>query len=210
MAEWKVIHQHKDFVIVDKPSGWTVYPEDGSDPRKSMLAVVREMFGHEIYPVHRLDKGTSGILLFARNQRASKDLQELFAKHKVKKVYLAIVYGHVTKDFTSKERLSHKEKKNLSAETGYEVLATGMFKHDTPVSLVRCLPKSGRFHQIRKHLKTSGFPVLGDTTSSSKQDLMLAAIEIEFPHPKTGEKISVNRSRDNRVQDFWRRQVKKV
>lgn len=210
MNPLKVIFQHKDIVIVDKPSGWTVYPEDGSDQAKNMLSIVREAFGHEVYPVHRLDKGTSGILVFARNQRTAKDLQDLFAKHRVKKIYQAMVYGHAPEKFSSKEKISHKEKKDLSAETKYELISKGIWKKDIEVSLLRCIPKSGRFHQIRQHLKSAGFPVIGDSKNDKKNDLMLAAVEIEFNHPKSGERITISRGKNNRVSEFWGSNVKKA
>lgn len=190
----KVILQDKDMIAVDKPVGWTVYEEDTDD---AVLPWLKERFGHEIYPVHRLDKETSGILLFSRERSMTQKLQKLFQEHKVRKTYHAIVIGEVVKGKTITEPLSHKGE-TRNAITFISPLKT--FKmHNEQVTLLECTPKTGRFHQIRKHLSKINHPIVGDSLYGNKslhakfgsEKLNLRAVRLEFDHPKSKRRLKL-------------------
>lgn len=190
----KVVLQDKDMIVVDKPVGWTVYEEDTDE---AVLPWLKERFGYEVYPVHRLDKETSGILLFSRERSMTQKLQQLFQAHKIRKTYHAIVVGEIHKGATITEPLSHK------GETRNAITFISPLKcfriNEEPVTLLECTPKTGRFHQIRKHLSKIGHPIVGDRLYGNKilqskfssEKLNLRAVRLEFEHPKTKKRIAL-------------------
>ncbi|MBA2728958.1 MAG: RluA family pseudouridine synthase [Parachlamydiaceae bacterium] len=189
-----------DFVIIDKPSGVA------SDDLK-LVKHLTASFPH-LELVHRLDKETSGALIFARNPSTFKSMVNLFRERKVKKKYLAIVDGvpkesqGVVKNYLAKLHTYQGQslwgqapkEQGLLAITEWQVTSRG-----SDCALVLCHPITGRTHQIRVHLSGIGYPILGDKqyskmTRSNYQPnrCLLHALEISFPHPHSSKMISVN------------------
>jgi len=188
-----VVHQDKEILVLHKPAGMTVYREDAAIPDAKSW-VEKRLGGGAIYPVHRIDRGTCGLLVFARTPRASDALKLDFMKRRVRKHYLAIVVGACPKEGSIDSPLKDRDGKMLSALTRYQTLRTWSSEVGV-LSLVRADPKSGRLHQIRRHLDSIGHPILGDEkygdARSNKfaarklgvERALLSAVEISFQHP---------------------------
>jgi RluA family pseudouridine synthase len=166
-----------DFILIgDKPSG-LVSSNQSFTP----------FFTQKIYLVHRLDKGTSGVIILAKDLKTQKKMEDLFRKRKVEKVYLALVEGRVRRSEGMLESyLDHKK-----AVTHWKCLKKGR-----DLSLLQLIPKTGRTHQLRIHLSKMGHPILGDIeygrrVSKTAYRLLLHASCITFTHPVTGKKIRV-------------------
>lgn len=210
-----IIYIDQYIVVVNKPSGLLVHksPIDKHETRYAMK-ILRDQLGQWVYPVHRLDKPTSGLLLFALSPEVAKLIGEQFANNSVKKTYLAIVRGHTrlggiirhplkeTAMFKHQKKLIEKREPQ-DALTLFRRIATTECPYSidkypsTRYSLILAYPRTGRTHQIRKHLKHISHPIIGDAKHgkgnlnrafSQHHDshrLLLAAISIEFQHPAT-------------------------
>ncbi|MDQ6980520.1 MAG: tRNA pseudouridine(65) synthase TruC [Ghiorsea sp.] len=230
-----ILYQDEYLVAVHKPSGLLVHRSmiDKYETRFA-LQMVRNQVGQHVYPVHRLDKPTSGVLLFALNPEVAKQVGEQFAAHTVEKSYLAVVRGFTDEsgiiDYALKEELDKKSDKRAkqdktpqNAVTHYERLAT--VELDEPVgryktsrySLVRLTPKTGRKHQLRRHLKHIFHPIVGDTTHGDGKHnqmfrdklnchrLLLAATCLSFEHPVSHEKIRIEAGLNDVFTDILQR-----
>jgi 23S rRNA (cytosine1962-C5)-methyltransferase len=202
-----VIFEDEHLLVVAKPAGWNTHapsPFAGEgiydwlrhrEPRWASLAIV-----------HRLDKETSGVLVFGKTQHANKSLTEQFTARRVHKKYLLLTDRDVPqKEFTVKTALTRVGEKYASqpggqmAETQFKLLSDSELKtNNSKFKTVRASPLTGRTHQIRIHAAESGFPILGDTlyggTASAR--VFLHAAEIEFAHPATGELLKFSAPAD--------------
>lgn len=194
------IYEDDDILVIDKPAGMIVHPAPGrSEPALTDELVRRypEMagVGSEERPgvVHRLDIETSGVMVFARNQKSYLALRRLFERHdRIVKTYLAVVHGSPRQKTGTLDGPVGREQKR--AITHWTVLA----KHG-PISLVEFRIETGRMHQIRIHAAELGCPVVGDKTygdAAKDRSLrvkprrhLLHAVQIEFPHPTTGRVV---------------------
>jgi tRNA pseudouridine32 synthase / 23S rRNA pseudouridine746 synthase len=168
-----VLFKDADFLAIDKPAGLVVHATIDRR-RENLNDLVQIRFPNAIL-VHRLDAGTSGVVLFALNKDAARAAQTEFQKRSVAKTYLAICRGKVmSPEFAVKAYLKKKKLTKTNqieqvfsggdySETRFEVLATDPQPDGTVVSLVACFPKTGRMHQIRVHLALQGAPIIGDT-----------------------------------------------
>ena len=165
-----VLYEDENFIAVIKPHNLLVHRTELSTDSISAVQIVREMTGLPVNPVHRIDRATNGVLLFAKSKEATKFASDQFMNHEVEKSYLAIIRGWPKEDQGIIDSpISTERGQNQSAETHYEVLQ----KIDIPIpvgrfssswySLIKSEPKSGRMHQIRRHLKRLCGPVIGDT-----------------------------------------------
>jgi tRNA pseudouridine65 synthase len=204
-------------VIINKPSGLLVH-RSPIDPHETRFALqlLRDQLGKYVYPVHRLDKPTSGALIFALSREVAKKLSDSFARQEISKTYVAIVRGYAPEQATVNHPLTEKfdklsDKKSNKAKSAQEALthvrrlATVELPYcvdrypQSRYSLVVAQPVSGRKHQIRRHLKHIGHPIIGDAKHGkgihnrffqSQFDchrLLLACIKLEFDHPLSGE-----------------------
>ncbi|MFT7880866.1 MAG: tRNA pseudouridine(65) synthase TruC [Sulfurimonas sp.] len=218
----EVLYQDRFLIVVNKPSGLLVHksPIDRHETRFA-LQIVRDQIGAYVYPVHRLDKPTSGILLFALDQEVAKLLSDMFRNGKIAKEYIAIVRGYSDEedviDHPLKQMLDTKVQKEQGitkeareARTHYKRVATVELPYPVsryPVarySLVRLQPKTGRKHQLRRHMKHIFHPIVGDTKHGRGEHnklfrekfdvhrLLLHADAIAFYHPVTKEKIALS------------------
>lgn len=153
----KVLYRDERLLAVDKPSGLLVHRGWGDDSVVAMT-LARDLIGQHVYPVHRLDRGTSGVLLFALSSEVAARLRTLFEAHAVEKTYHALVRGKAP-DFVS---IDHPIPKS---EDGPRVAARTdvrrLFYNDG-YSWVEARPFTGRLHQIRRHLKHISHPIVGD------------------------------------------------
>jgi tRNA pseudouridine65 synthase len=216
-----IIYQDEHLVAINKPAGLLVH-RSAIDRHATEFALqtVRDQIGQTVYPVHRLDRPTSGALVFALSPASARSLAQEFADSRVKKTYLAVVRGtppdEITVHHALKEELDEKsdrmartDKEPQVAETHITKLTTFEFpvavdKFPTSIySLVRAHPKTGRKHQIRRHLRHLGHPIIGDVTYGSgkhnrffreslqTERLLLACTGLAFIHPVRNEFVEI-------------------
>jgi tRNA pseudouridine32 synthase / 23S rRNA pseudouridine746 synthase len=177
-------------VAFDKPSGVPSIPGRGDPPGASLLEIASALEGRKLFVVHRLDRGTSGVLLFARDAAAHRRLNALFESRAVRKTYLAWVLGELASEEgvvevplrsfgSGREGVAEGGKPSL---THWKVLRRAPGK-----TLLEVRPETGRRHQIRVHLFSLGHPVLGDDLYGAPRPvgaaprLMLHALHLSFP-----------------------------
>jgi tRNA pseudouridine65 synthase len=198
---------------VAKPAGLFVHRTrlDGGAQRPC-LQRLRDQLGVHLYPVHRIDRATSGLLLFALDRDSARSLSAAFAAGAVGKRYLAIVRGHAPPALAIDHPLrrlapaasGHADPPAQPARTSLRRLATAELdvcvdRYPTSrYSLVELAPQTGRRHQLRRHLKHAGYPIVGDTTYGQGRHnrllrerfdchrLLLAAVELSLAHPSSG------------------------
>jgi len=212
----EIIYQDQWLVAINKPSGLLVHRSNiDRHETRFALQLLRNQLGQRVYPVHRLDKPTSGVLLFALDPETARELSEQFRQHAVLKHYLAIVRGWTDDsgliDYPLVDgpiKAAYAEQKNSDtpreAVTDYRTLqrvelpiATGRYP-SSRYSLLEACPKTGRRHQLRRHFKHIFHPIIGDTTYGDTQHnrmlrsefdchrLLLHALKLVFEHPQTG------------------------
>ncbi len=182
--ELPILYRDEHLIAVHKPSGLLVHRTtlDRHETRFAMQ-ILRDQIGQHVFPVHRLDRGTSGVLLFALDGDICRQAAERFASQQVEKAYLAVVRGHpeesgridhpLTRQFDNYEYRpanAAREGEAQEAVTVYRRLATVELPHAVdryPTSryaLLEVHPLTGRRHQIRRHLKHIAHPIVGDAT----------------------------------------------
>lgn len=203
----EVLYEDSWLIAVNKPNGMLVHPGKTPEPREHIaMKVLRDQLGDRyVYPAHRLDRPTSGVLLFALDQETEVKLKEQFAGQQVHKEYLALVYGNTPEAWSCVHPLSRGDKEPLQAcHTDFAVQAQRASMHaETPLTLLAVRPRTGRMHQIRKHLAHDGFRLLGDylygdhalnadyEAWSGLKRLMLHSRALSFIHPRSGEPILI-------------------
>ncbi len=209
-----LLYEDNHYVAINKPSGLLVHRTgiDASETRFAMQ-MLRDQLGRRVYPAHRIDKPTSGVLLFALDSEALVEIKKGFEENRISKEYQAIVRGHAPRsgeidrplrqllDFGPKA----KSEKEQSALTRYQLIS----KTETPYpsgpyqttrySYVSCEPQTGRRHQLRRHMAHIDCPIIGDTKRNAAfreqygfVRLFLHAARIAFTHPITREQIAIN------------------
>lgn len=178
-------------MAIHKPAGMTVYEESPATPNAQ--ALLEAQLHTKLWPVHRLDRTTCGVLVFAKSGRAASEIRKLLASRQVEKTYRAIVPGETPPQGRIQVPLTHKGE-TMSAQTDFKTLvARGGF------SLVEVRPRTGRHHQIRKHLKAIGHPIVGDVQyggpaagpAGLADRPLLSAVALKFPHPRTRKPVSL-------------------
>lgn len=216
-----LLYRDQYLVAVDKPAGLLVHPSmiDRHETRFAMK-LLRDQIGQWVYPVHRLDKPTSGVLLFALSPEMAREMTLLFEQRRVRKTYIALVRGyceaqglidHALKEKPDRlsDRRADPDKPAQPAVTAYRRLARVELPHavapypSARYSLLELNPETGRKHQIRRHLKHISHPVVGDTSYGKSahnrlfqelygcRRLLLAALELAFSHPVSGQALSL-------------------
>ncbi|HIA04416.1 MAG TPA: pseudouridylate synthase [Myxococcales bacterium] len=198
--EMTLLYQDEHVAVVNKPSGMLVHRGWDRDRIVAMTAL-RDLLDTHVYPVHRLDRPTSGAVIFALNVEAARSLSHSFEKRLVDKRYLALVRGITPESGTIDYPIHNQPRRKgprVPAVTDFERLDT--FER---FSLVEARPLTGRLHQIRRHLRHITHPLIGDISYGTgdlnrrfRADfglyrLALHALEITIPHPVTGESLKV-------------------
>ena len=195
-----ILYSDSCIVVLDKPAGLSVLPE-GWEPEAPYLVKMLEEQFPRIWVVHRLDKSTSGIVVFALTAESHRALNIQFEKHETDKIYHAITFGNppweekITR-FPLRVNVGHRhrtivdDRSGLHSETGFKVL-----ERRPAHALVEARPLTGRTHQIRVHAYALGYPLLGDVLySAPKTDLIarpaLHAYALSLNHPESNERIS--------------------
>ncbi len=230
----EILYQDEYLVAINKPSGLLVHksPIDKHETQFA-LQMVRDQIGQYVYPIHRLDKPTSGVLLFALDAQMAQTMSLLFRSSQVHKEYIAVVRGFTEDesliDYPLKQMLDTKEQKKKGitkevqeAQTAYKRMATVELPFPVsryPVarySLVKLFPKTGRKHQLRRHMKHIFHPIVGDTKHGRGEHntlfrenyecyrLLLHSNRISFTHPVRKEKLVI----DATLDDTWKRLFK--
>jgi len=167
--ELEILYEDQQLIAINKPHGLLVHrTQIATDARTFAVQLLRNQIGGQhVYPVHRLDRKTAGILLFAKTKEANQDVQKLFRKRQVEKTYVALVRGFVDESGQIDYALKHNEK-TQEATTNYKLihhleldLPFGKFE-TSRYSLVELKPETGRFHQLRKHMAHILHPIIGD------------------------------------------------
>ncbi len=170
-----VLERRARWVVVDKPSGLSVH-RGWDASRDNAMMRARDQLGAWVYPAHRLDRGTSGALVLALDEEAASALGARFMEGAVEKEYIALVRGVIEAPVTL-DRALHRERgseERLDARTEVEPLALVRDRY----TLVRARPRTGRLHQIRRHLKHFSRPILGDTQHGDRRENRAFALEV--------------------------------
>ena len=201
-----LLYLSEQLIVVDKPSGLLSVPGHGAGKEDCLSRRVQAEFPDAMI-VHRLDMGTSGIVVMGRGAKAQRELSILFQERKVRKRYQALVDGHWTAAAAGEIELpigvdwpKHPKQKVDHATgrpslTRYRVLDLGAAR---AVSRIELEPITGRSHQLRVHLEAMGHPILGDdfygtpASCAKAERLMLHACQIELGHPETGAPLRLN------------------
>lgn len=228
-----ILYQDEYLVAVDKIAGLFVHRSFmDKDEIYFALQLVRDQIGQYVYPIHRLDRPTSGVLLFALNKDVARQMSEAFEQKTIQKTYYALTRGHLLGedliDYPLKEKLDKLGDKYVSldkppqqAQTHYQSITTATLpislgKFDSVrYSLVKLLPATGRRHQIRRHLSHLRHPIIGDINyGDNKQNpffieyfgfkrLMLIAKQLEFIHPVTNKVTIITAEFDHQWQSVF-------
>ena len=227
-----IIYQDEHIVVIEKPPGLLVHRSliDKHETRFAMQ-ILRDQIGQHVFPVHRLDRPTSGVLVFALSSDVARILNAQFANQSIDKTYYAIVRGHSDEegivDYALKEKLdkiadkmADQNKPAQEAETGFKTLLS--FELPFPVSrypsarysLIRLHPKTGRKHQLRRHMAHINHPIVGDTTHGDGKHnkfireqfafsgLALTCQQLSLRHPISGEALVVSAEFDKRLEQL--------
>jgi 23S rRNA pseudouridine1911/1915/1917 synthase len=211
----RIVFEDPDIVVLDKPAGMVVHPAAGHSSGTLVNALLHHVkdlsgIGGELRPgiVHRLDRGTSGLMVVAKHDRAHQELSRQFRDREVEKEYAALVWGVVHagrridepigRDEKDRQRMSTRARRARSAVT-----RVTWARHFRGVSLLKVAIQTGRTHQIRVHLSAIGHPIVGDATYGgvrrrAPHDLrplmrlerpFLHAMRLTFTHPTDGRRV---------------------
>ncbi len=227
----EIIYQDEYFVAVNKPAGMLVH-RSWLDKHETqfVMQTLRDQIDQHVFPLHRLDRPTSGVLVFALSSEVASQVMPMFANHEMEKTYHAIVRGWIEEgdvlDYALKveldkiaDKFASQDKEAQEAITAYEPLAKVEVPHSTgrfPTSrycLMEMKPKTGRKHQLRRHMAHLRHPIVGDTSHGDGKHnrlfrevydshrLLLHASSLEFIHPFTGEKLVMKAD----VDETWQK-----
>jgi len=210
-----ILFQDEYFFAIDKPAGHFVHPPERSRypvPREKIcLYTLRELMNREVFPAHRLDAPTSGVVLFAKSREAAGELGRLFMERRIQKTYHAVARGHVAEEGSIDIPLEIAGFDGvMESKTVFKRLqilelpvAVGKKYPTARYSLVEVQPVTGRWHQIRRHFDRIAHPLLGDIEHGDSHHnrffrdelkisgLCLKASRLEFTHPWSGTDMSI-------------------
>lgn len=210
----EILFEDEHYVAINKPNGLLVHRTRIAEEKKEFaLQLLRDQLGYHLYTIHRLDRGTSGVLLFAKTPAAAAAVVKAFEAREPDKLYYAVVRGYVpeaaTIDVPIKPDKDHRHKEPQDALTHFERLGTvelpiPVGRYQTArYSLVRIKPETGRMHQIRKHFAHARHYIVGDKRHGDwrhnrmfleeleSPSLLLHAAQLTFMHPFTEQQVVI-------------------
>lgn len=210
MKSLEIVYQDAYLVVINKPHGLLVHRSKiADDTSEFALQILRDQLNQHVYPCHRIDRKTSGLLVFALDKETEVAFQKLFQEGQVEKNYLAILRGFAPENSIIDYPLKKENGQVQEAITHFERLHTSerpwsIGNHPTSrYSLVRAHPKTGRMHQLRKHFAHIFHPIIGDRPHGcNKQNrffkqefkldtMCLHAESLSFYHPRTNQLINI-------------------
>jgi tRNA pseudouridine65 synthase len=213
-----VLYRDDRLIAIDKPSGWLVHRSNlDRHETRILVQALRNQIGRHVYPVHRLDKGTSGVLLFALDPETAKVVGNQFERNEVSKSYLAVVRGWPAESGVIDHPLKPEQDEYGDAHAGepqsalteYCRLASAEFHvavdhyPTARYALVALKPHTGRRHQLRRHMKHIAHPIIGDATHGKGihnrffqsqfgcHRLLLACTKLRLHHPTDASEICI-------------------
>lgn len=196
-----ILHHDHELVVVDKPAGLLSVPGKGEHLADCLIARLRRVFPEALL-VHRLDRDTSGVIVFALTPHAQRHLGLQFERRHVRKTYVAVVAGDVTEatgtvdlplavDWPNRPMQKVDREHGRPAQTDWRVV-----RRDGATTRLRLYPHTGRSHQLRVHMAAIGHPIMGDPfyaegPAREAPRLMLHAENLRFRHPDGGRGMSV-------------------
>lgn len=229
----EILFEDDDLIAINKPSGLLVHPS-WIAPRSTpnLTSMLKKYLQGTAYTIHRLDRPTSGVIVFGKNKETAQRMNHMFAEREVQKTYLCMTRGYTPEgdviDYPLKEKLdkladkmANPDKPAQEAVSEYRRLGT--VELPIPVgkypvarySLVEVKPKTGRKHQIRRHMKHISHPLVGDTKHGDGRHnkafrehfdldrLLLMATELSFRHPVSGELLMLKAPVDSQVDKLF-------
>lgn len=231
----KVLFADDWYIAVEKPSGMFVHRSDADrSNREVLLPILQDQLRQRLYIVHRLDRPTSGLLLLARSSDAASRLAPLFEHRKISKRYVAIVRGFIPDSGLCDTPLVPEKGRGLPdshpfavpkpavthwiVQSRFQLPISNSRFPTTRCSLVNVFPKTGRFHQIRRHFNYLGYPILGDTQHGDSRlnralaasewnvdRMLLTAASLSFTHPFTHKQLTIACPLNPDFNDFLKR-----
>jgi RluA family pseudouridine synthase len=206
----QVLYQDASVLVINKPADLSVLPEGWEKDADFLLKILEEKYG-KVWVVHRIDKITSGVIVFALTAEAHRSLNIQFEKHEVEKVYHALINGipkweeKITK-FPLRANVGHRhrtvvdDRRGVRSETRFKLL-----ERYQASALVEASPMTGRTHQIRVHAYALGHPLLGDILYSAPETGVIVrpalhAYSLTFTHPETGKRLTFQADYPNDFQ----------
>ncbi len=208
---FRILHCDQWLCAIDKPCGLMVHKSPRGDDRQFIMQMLRDQLGQKVWPVHRLDRATSGVLLFALDAETAAAIGRQIMDRSVEKRYLAVVRGFTEPEGRIDHPLSTGDRRaDQPARTDYERLAT--LELPIPIgrytsarySLLSVWPRTGRTHQIRRHFKHIFHPLIGDTTYGEGRHnrlfrmefgchrLLLHAVDLTLEHPASDQPLHLH------------------
>ncbi|KIC10447.1 pseudouridine synthase [Leisingera sp. ANG-M1] len=195
----EILHHDAEILAVNKPAGLLSVPGRGAHLADCLISRIQAVFPEALL-VHRLDRDTSGVMVFALTPHAQRHLSMQFEKRTTKKAYLARVAGRLeprsgTVDLPLIVDWPNRPKQMVCHETGKPAVTNWrVMKYEDDATRVRLTPKTGRSHQLRVHMLSLGHPILGDPLYASgaaleHPRLMLHSEELRIKHPDSGESL---------------------
>ncbi|WP_163558295.1 pseudouridine synthase [Halomonas sp. NO4] len=226
-----ILHQDDHLVVVHKPAGLLVHRTAlARGEREFLVQRLRDQLGRRVYPAHRLDRPTSGAMVFGLDPAIATRLGEAFTERRVEKRYLAVVRGLGPEDerldYALREEDGHRPKAEMPAQPAQTAirrldsveLPVAVDRYPTSrYSLMEAHPLTGRRHQIRRHLSRRGYPIIGDAKHGKGNHnrffaerlacprLLLAAVELAFDHPVEAYRLVVSAALDAPMTQLFRR-----
>lgn len=225
MRQLPLLYEDNDYLAINKPVGVLVHktPLERSPDALFAVELLSNQEGYKVYPLHRIDRPTSGVLLFAKNAPAASRLQPEFAGTSIKKEYLAIVRGymphaHALIDQPLPKDMEFELQEALTeywtqAQTEIPFASSNRYA-SSRYSLVKIYPHTGRMHQIRRHFAHIRHYIIGDKThGDNKQNkfferhfqmdfMLLHAWKLTFNHPESNEKITIQAPAPTHFQEM--------
>lgn len=206
----EIVYEDEWIIAINKPAGLLVHRSSiATNTDVYALQLLRNQVGYHVFPIHRLDRKTSGILLFAKDKDFVHPFQEVLSSEHSFKTYFAVVRGYFPQEITVDYDLTNDKGKTQNAITHFKLISSSEIalpfgKFDTSrYSLIQAQPKTGRMHQIRKHLNHLRHPIIGDRPHGcNKQNklflekwnlskMLLHAKELEIQHPYLDQKVII-------------------